>query len=52
MLSGEVARTHSLLEQGRDVIVVVSKKVDREKFRDLIGELKELLLKISPSTFV
>lgn len=44
MLSEEVARTPSLLEQGLDVIVVMSKKVAREEFGRLVGELKELLL--------
>lgn len=44
MLSGEIARAPSLLEQGLDIIVIVSKKVTREEFGRLVGELKELLL--------
>lgn len=46
VFSEEIARNPSLLKQGLDIIVVVSKKITREKFEDLARELKDLFLKI------
>lgn len=46
ILSGEISRTPSLLGQGLDIIVIVSKKVTKEKFKELAEKLSELLSKI------
>lgn len=44
ILSGGIVIFPSLLSRGLNIIVSVSKKVPREKFGSLAGELKELLL--------
>jgi len=44
ILSGEVART-LLLGRGYDAVVVIYKKIERGRFKELAGELREILLK-------
>lgn len=44
-LSGKITKTPALLARDNDVAVVVFKKVNRENFKNLAGELTELMLK-------
>ena len=48
ILSGEIAKI-LLPERGYDVIVVIYKKIERERFKELGEELRKVLSKISNS---
>lgn len=46
IFSGEVTKTSFLLGRDYDVIVVISRKITREKFKDLTKELRGVLSKM------
>ncbi|MBI2674359.1 MAG: ribonuclease P protein component [Candidatus Yanofskybacteria bacterium] len=47
MFSEKVRRTPALLEHGYDMVVVIHKKVEREQFKELGEELREILFKLT-----